>query len=95
MYNRYVPNADGTYQRQIMRSAPSVKQPPVSDTPQPPPAKAEACTESSSAPALPIRLPMETEDILVLLVLLLILMQESESNRMTALVTIAAFILLQ
>lgn len=92
MYNRYIPNADGTYQRQIMRSAASVKQTPA---PEPQPAPVEACTEPASSPPLPVRFPLGTEDMLVLLVLLLVFMQESESNRMTALITIAAFILLQ
>jgi len=91
MYNRYVPTADGCYQRQIMRSA---KEPPAVPPRQEAPKKEEntVCEKTAAAP-LPIKL--ESEDLLVLLILALVLMSGQESDNLPILITIAAFILLR
>ena len=85
-YNRYIPNADGAYRRETILQPDSRSEAP-------------AYTARSSEPQHGIRLPMlqslETEDLLVLAVLVLLLFSSEESDRLTTLITIAAFLLLQ
>ena len=85
-YNRYVPGADGAYRRETI-----VQPDSRSETP--------AYTIRRSEPQRGMHLPMlqslETEDLLVLAVLILLLLSGDESDRLTTLITIAAFLLLQ
>ena len=86
IYNRYIPGADGRYEHHRVVPCPSPEQP-----------QQELCTESPAAPCLPgpqLRLP-DTGDLLVLLVLLLILTDGEETDSLTTLVTLAAFLLLR
>jgi len=96
MYNRYVRDADGKYQRQIMHSA-AAETPKTSSDHETKKPKAEG----SHKPKLPVSRPpvfpisLETGDLLVLLVLLLILTEGEETDKTALLVTICAFLMMQ
>lgn len=110
MYNRYIPGANGTFQRTIVDDRPP--QPPR--TPQPelpreegpcPPPKQEAqpvceaplaCPERTNEHILRRLLPrgIDLGDLLALLIVLLLLIDSEEDDTLTVLVTIAAFLLL-
>ena len=86
IYNRYIPGADGRYEHHRVVPCPSAE----------PPA-AEPCAGPSSTPCLPrlqLRLP-EAGDLLVLIVLLLILTDGEETDSLTTLITLAAFLFLR
>ena len=97
MYNRYVPTADGTYRRQIVST--TAQQPCPKDAPAPTAETAPQPPQRTSVqlpgitPGLPTR--PETGDLLVLLILLLVLLEGQETDTLTVLVTLAAFLLLQ
>lgn len=106
MYNRYVPNAQGSFDRQ-RAGAPRTESKPapqasVVSQPAPPAAKQqEQCrTVPTAKPAgklpLGLKLPdrLDTGDLLVLLILLLLL-QENDEDPLPLLITLAAFFLLQ
>ena len=88
IYNRYIPGADGRYEHQ------RVVPPPLSEAELP----AQRCDKDASAlpcSARPqLRLP-DAGDLLVLLVLLLVLNDGEETDSLTTLVTLAAFLLLR
>ena len=97
MYNRYIPQGDGTYQRsRLPESHPPAEQPCPPDRPKPPvpcpPPREEPCSAVSFLQSL---LPknMDTGDLLMLLILLL-LIQDGSEDAPTALLTIALFFLL-
>lgn len=96
MYNRYVRDAEGNYQRQIMRSA-AAEAPKKSSDQETVKPKTEGTHKSklpvSRPPAFPFTL--ETGDLLVLLVLLLILTEGEETDKTALLVTICAFLMMQ
>ena len=85
-YNRYVPGADGAYRRETIVQPGSRFETPEN-------------TVLRSEPQRGMRLPtlqsLEAEDLLVLAVLILLLLSGDESDRLTTLITIAAFLLLQ
>lgn len=107
MYNRYIPQPDGTYRRS--RVAPPVSAPPKCPPPKdpppccpepPPPCAPEAPTHScrkeyrdSAAGFLRNLLPpdMDTGDLIVIL-LLLLLAGDCEEDRSTALLTLVLYL---
>ena len=97
MYNRYIPQRDGSYQRQ-----PAQDKPPTPEKrPQPPPPPSSAPQQlppNKPQPAggfLRNLLPREfdTGDLIVVL-LLLLMAGDSEQERNTALLTLALYFLL-
>ena len=78
MYNRYIPSADGTYHRQSVET--------------PEPAEHENCDDVK--PAFPLLPKLDSNDLLVLAVILLILQNSDESDRVSTLITLAAFLFL-
>ncbi len=93
MYNRYIPSADGTYQRKIVPS-PRPKQPePALPTPPPSPQRPPQAKEAVM-PSFP-KLQLDTGDILVLLILLLILTEGEDSDPLSLLITIGAFLFMK
>ena len=87
IYNRYIPGADGRYEHHRVVPCPTSEP----ERPQ------ELCAHAPASPGLPklpFRLP-EAGDLLVLLVLLLILTDGEETDSLTTLVTLAAFLLLR
>lgn len=100
MYNRYVPSADGTYQRRVMPSPqkspqrPSPQEPPKTPPPPPEPPKPESCLPSKPIKP-PLQLHLDTGDVLVLLILLLVLNEGEEIDTFSILITLAVFLLTQ
>ncbi|MBP3313601.1 MAG: hypothetical protein J6K84_02965 [Oscillospiraceae bacterium] len=93
MYNRYIPTAEGTYRREVIRPA-SKEELPSYPREQTCPAPMKIAPQSTaSTPLFPLHLDMQ--DILVLLVLVLLLLQGNTGDGLSLLITIAAFILLQ
>ena len=94
MYNRYVPQSDGSYQRNHMKEP--MQRPPVHQPPPPPPP-----TEPPPCPHRPepvggfLRqlLPQhfDTADLIIVL-LLLLLSGDSEEDRNTAMLTLALYL---
>ena len=83
MYNRYIPSADGTYRRE-----PIITQ-ERADTA----AENESCGERKMPfPALPA---LDHNDLLVLAVIFLLLQNCDESERISVMVTLAAFLFLR
>lgn len=108
MYNRYIPNPDGTFRREVVPDAPldGITPEPVaeeSSAPNEPAVFEQAAVPQRTAeqpgpgaPAFRKMLPtaIDTGDLLVLLILLLLLVDGDEDNYLSVLLTIAAFILL-
>lgn len=96
MYNRYVRDADGNYQRRIMGSA-AAEAPAICSETDPPKPRTEGTHKKKLSaprpPAFPVSL--ETGDLLVLLILLLILTEGEEADKTALLITICAFLMLQ
>lgn len=92
MYNRYIPSADGTYSRKVIPSPQKEqqKQEPMPSAKQEPQSKPRA-TPQRSFP----QQQLDTGDILVLLILLLVLTEGEDSDPLSILVTLAAFLLMQ
>ena len=96
MYNRYIPSADGTYKRQIVPG-------PERKTETKPPAEqkhsaaatSKKCETSVRKNSFPQKPDLESGDLLVILILLLILLEGEESDPLSLLITMAAFLLLQ
>ena len=85
IYNRYIPGADGRYEHHRVVPCPAAE----------PEQSKELCAQAPTGlPRLPFRLP-DTGDLLVLLVLLLILTDGEETDSLTTLITLAAFLLLR
>ncbi|MBQ7255941.1 MAG: hypothetical protein IJS31_06860 [Oscillospiraceae bacterium] len=85
-YNRYVPGADGAYRRETIVQPDSRCETPENTV---------LRSEPQRGMHLPMLQSLETEDLLVLAVLILLLLSGDESDRLTTLITIAAFLLLQ
>ena len=109
MYNRYIPGANGTFQRTVVDDRPPPPPPPQPEPPPepkpcPPPEKpqeavceaVQICAERSSEHFLRRLLPrgIDIGDLLALLIVLLLLVDSEEDDTLTVLVTIAAFLLL-
>ena len=105
MYNRYIPQPDGSYRRNRMqdsqRPVPPPPQQPIQE-PSPPAAnvypsqrKRNASTPPSAGSFLRQLLPgnLDTEDLLVI-VLLLLMAGDCEEDRNTALLTLALYLFL-
>ena len=86
IYNRYIPGADGRYEHRRVVSCP----PAEADSGE----KAESRPTSVCLPKPQFRIP-DAGDLLVLLVLLLILADGEESDSLTTLITLAAFLFLR
>ena len=86
IYNRYIPGADGRYEHRRVVPCPHAE---ADQTP-----KAENSSAAVCLPKPQLRMP-EAGDLLVLLVLLLILADGEESDSLTTLVTLAAFLFLR
>ena len=97
MYNRYIPQHDGSYQR---RSAPDKHQEPPkqqqqNSSPPPPPAQVMPKPSQPAGGFLRNLLPREFDTGDLIIVLLLILMAgDCEQERNTALLTLALYFLL-
>ena len=85
-YNRYIPGADGRYEHQRVVPCPPIATEQVASETRKP--------EPSCLPRPQFALP-EAGDLLVLLVLLLILADGEETDSLTTLITLAAFLLLR
>lgn len=106
MYNRYVPNAQGSYERQragTPRPAPKPPEPhpPAPTTPPSVPPQQNATKppqikkpNGNLFPAFRLPDRLDTGDLLVLLILLLLL-QENDEDPLTLIITLAAFFLFQ
>lgn len=97
MYNRYIPQQDGTYQKNRIQSQTIT---PVQDPPCPPPSTNDPemteCRKTESAGNfLRQLLPknVDTSDLLII-VLLLLLAGDCEENRNTWLLTLALYLFL-
>lgn len=95
MYNRYIPQQDGSYQKNRVQPPPKpcVDPPPC---PQPPPFEAPICKETESAGSfLRQLLPknIDTGDLLII-ILLLLLAGDCEENKSTWLLTLALYLFL-
>ena len=93
VYNRYIPGADGRFQRTVVEKPcppPMPPQPPVPRPTQPP-----GCAEKDGS-FLRKLLPQgfDTGDLLILLILLLLLIDGDEDDTVSVLLTFAAFLLL-
>ena len=84
MYNRYIPSADGTYRRQTV-STQSAQTPAIQEEPN------LQNTERGFFPFLP---SLDSNDLLVLAVILLVLQNSDGQDRMSALITLTAFLFL-
>ena len=102
MYNRYIPQPDGSYRRNRMPEEQSAPAPPPKSTPAPMPQihqpQSEKTDQISSEPITGFfkqLLPkgLETGDLIIVLLLLLIA-GDSEENRNNALLTLALYFLL-
>ena len=102
MYNRYIPQPDGSYRRNRMPEQHSAHAPPPISTPAPMPQvhlpQHEKADKTSSEPITGFfkqLLPkgLETGDLIIVLLLLLIA-GDSEENRNNALLTLALYFLL-
>lgn len=103
MYNRYIPQPDGTYRRRstpdVSRAAPPPAPIPVQEAPPPPPPKQE-CPPPRRTPSgifgffkqvLPAG--FDTGDLIVVL-LLLLMAADSQEEQNTALLTLALYLFL-
>ena len=103
MYNRYIPQPDGSYRRNPLPSAPPRPQrPPTPPAPQPPPEHCEPVAPDMNCPAkqgfragdfLRRLLPknLDTGDLLII-VLLLLMSADCEEEQNTALLTLALYL---
>lgn len=101
VYNRYIPGADGRFQRTVVEKPcpPPAPEPPAECAPpQPPtpkPPMQASCTGKNGS-FLQSLLPQgfDTGDLLILLILLLLLIDGDEDDTVSVLLTFAAFLLL-
>ena len=95
MYNRYVPQSDGTYRRNRMESntppPPPKPEPYIEDTPPPSPKPVSTDAGSFLKNLLPKNL--DTGDLLIIILLLLI-SGDSKENSANALLTLALYLFL-
>ena len=101
MYNRYIPQADGSFQRKQVREPPPTQPPqkPAPPCPEPSPAYETPPPPQPPNKSIPgffrqlLPRGMETTDLLIL-VLLLLMAGEREEDRNNALLTIALYFIL-
>lgn len=101
VYNRYIPGADGRFQRTVVEKPcpPPMPEPPAECAPpQPPvprPPQPPGCAQKDGS-FLRKLLPQgfDTGDLLILLILLLLLVDGDEDDTVSVLLTFAAFLLL-
>ena len=95
MYNRYIPQQDGTYQKNRIQPALKPKEQEITCPPSPPVQEAECKTAGSAGNFLRQLLPknMDTNDLLII-VLLLLLAGDCEENKNTWLLTLALYLFL-
>lgn len=101
VYNRYIPDADGRFQRTVVEKpypTPVPEPPQECLPPQPPmprPPQPPGCAEKDGG-FLRKLLPQgfDTGDLLILLILLLLLIDGDEDDTVSVLLTFAAFLLL-
>lgn len=92
MYNRYIPDANGVYQRRVVSSPPSSpKAPPVQEAVPPTTVAPHKAPVKCQLP----KIHLDSGDLLVLLILLLVITEGEDADPMSALITLAAFLLLQ
>ena len=97
VYNRYIPGADGRFQRTVVEKPcpPPMPEPPAECAPpQPPvprPPQPPGCAEKDGSF---LRKGFDTGDLLILLILLLLLIDGDEDDTVSVLLTFAAFLLL-
>lgn len=92
MYNRYIPASDGTYRRQIVHGQTAPAQPEVREEISPPKPR-QAAPQRPAAPFPPLSL--DRGDLLVLVILFLLLTDGEDTDPLTLLITLAAFVLFQ
>ena len=94
MYNRYIPQSDGSFQKQTCTEG--KHEPPSPKAPSPPPKPPEKHTDSRDAgTAIHQLLPadFDTEDLIIVL-LLLLMSGESSEGKNTALLTMVLYLFL-
>lgn len=92
MYNRYIPDANGIYQRSVVTPPPSPpKAPPAQEAVPPTPVVSHKTPVKCQLP----KIHLDSGDLLVLLILLLVITEGEDADPMSALITLAAFLLLQ
>ena len=91
MYNRYVPQADGSYQRNYVPQPPSPPKnaPPSPPKPDPPPCHKPESVGNFLRQLLPRH--FDTSDLIIVL-LLLLLCGDSEEEKNTAMLTLALYL---
>ncbi len=96
VYNRYIPNGDGTFCKTVVTDAPPCPPQPIEPPCPPSVIEKPVCEKRPAANPLRRLLPagMDTGDLLVLLILLLLLIEAEEDDVLSILLTAAAFILL-
>ena len=97
MYNRYVPQPDGSYQRNWVRDPQPPKPPPSPEPapPPPPPPKRHPPRQEPAGSFLRQLLPREIDTADLLIILLLLLMAgDREEERSNALLTLALYFLM-
>ena len=99
MYNRYIPSTNGSYVCHRVEEAPPPRRPPSPHEPprdSPPP---EPGPQPQRKPGFFQRLlpqSLELDDLLILLILVLLLLDgEEETDSLSVLLTVAAFLILQ
>ena len=100
MYNRYIPQPDGSFRRNTMEDKRSVSPPPKPDSPpqfSPPPGQAPPPNTNTGKPEgllgfMKQLLPqnLDTADLLIIL-LILLMAGDCEENRNNALLTLALY----
>lgn len=98
MYNRYIPQQDGTYQKNRIQTPakPAIQEEPCPQSPPPTPPKiTEYKTSESAGSFLKQLLPnnIDTGDLLII-ILLLLLAGDCEENKNTWLLTLALYLFL-
>ena len=96
MYNRYIPTADGGYRCQPVRPQ-QAPPPPAEPRPdQAPPCRPEPHTRPGGLLRRLLPQGLEADDLLILLILLLLVLDgEGEDDTLTALLAVAAFLMLR
>lgn len=95
MYNRYIPQSDGSYRKNRYPDPQPSKQNPPPAPPREPPSPIDCPSQGGSALTfLKNLLPKEFDTGDLLIVLLLLLMAEQEEDKNSALLTLALYFLM-
>lgn len=94
MYNRYIPGANGTYQRHTVAERPrpspdAVEKPPEADACPPTERRENDCGPRRWLPA-----GLDTGDLLLLCIVILLMIDSDEEDILPVLITAAAFLFL-